>query len=192
MKRQVIEDYIDKWLERVDTLPEIAVVEQTLKVRQDQIFKARNEGVISKRSWKDEFSCIQFVRKRIEITLPVMIEDSLERQAYLMLPAHEKCDIVRYRYLASFRITALNIRKVKGFHLLESLGWYDRETNPNGVVKDHRVSVKFGFDNQVDPEVIGHLANCEFLPVKANLAKSSSCSLTLKELREEIKGWKHK
>jgi hypothetical protein len=190
MKRKVIESYIDKWIDRESTLSETLVVEQALKVRQDQLFKERNEGIISKRSWKDEFSCIQIVRKRIELTLPVMIQDSLDKQAYLMLPAHEKCDIVRYRYLASFRINALNIRKVKGFHLLESLGWYDRDFNPGGVVKDHRVSIKYGFDNNVDPELIGHLANCEFLPVKANLAKSSSCSLTLKELRNEINGWK--
>lgn len=38
---------------------------------------------------------------------------------------------------------------------------------------DHVVSVKYGYDNNISPEVIGHLCNLEFLPWKDNRGKGS-------------------
>lgn len=38
---------------------------------------------------------------------------------------------------------------------------------------DHIISIRFGFDNNIDPEIIGDIKNLRFIPWKQNLKKSS-------------------
>lgn len=52
---------------------------------------------------------------------------------------------------------------------------------------DHKYSIKEGFLNGVDPEIIGNIANLEFIPWEENLSKNKDCSITLIELTELIK-----
>ena len=52
---------------------------------------------------------------------------------------------------------------------------------------DHKVSIKFGFDNNVNPEIIGHINNLEFIPWKDNLSKGIGCSITLEQLLNTVK-----
>lgn len=96
-------------------------------------------------------------------------------------------NIQNYRRLCDFKINLNNIRIIKGYEKLVHLGWYNQLNNPYGVVKDHRLSIKFGFDNKVPFNLVGHPANCEFLTVKENNQKSDRCSLTLDQLCLEIK-----
>ena len=81
------------------------------------------------------------------------------------------------------------IQQVRGYHLLVQHGMYSRNFNPAGVVRDHRYSVCEGFCRKVDPRIISHPANCEFLQHKANASKSRKSSITLKELLDEIEVW---
>lgn len=84
-----------------------------------------------------------------------------------------------YRYKASFNITLDNIEHIKGYSLLQKLGFYNRQTNPNGVVKDHRFSIKSGILLNIPPKYLGHIDNCEFLTYEDNLVKSSNNSISL-------------
>ena len=105
----------------------------------------------------------------------------LDQQLYI--DRHDK--ISRYRYDARFKLTPNIISKVEGYEKLLKYGMFSSD-NPEGVVMDHRVSVKYGFDNNIPPEIIGHYLNCEFLQEKENLAKSSRCSLDIKQLKHMI------
>jgi hypothetical protein len=80
-----------------------------------------------------------------------------------------------------------NINHIRGYNLLEKFGWYNVITNPDGVVKDHRVSIKYGFENAISSSIIGHIKNCEFLQYSCNATKSSHSSITLNDLLNEIK-----
>ena len=53
---------------------------------------------------------------------------------------------------------------------------------------DHMYSIKEGFLNDVDPEIIGNIANLEFIPWEENLSKNKICSITLEELKNNIDG----
>jgi hypothetical protein len=53
---------------------------------------------------------------------------------------------------------------------------------------DHRYSIKEGFLNDVDPGIIGNIANLEFIPWEENLKKNKDCSITLEELKNNIYG----
>ena len=96
----------------------------------------------------------------------------------------EELDKSSYRYKARFNITWENIRYIEGYELLQKIGFYNRETNPNGAVKDHRFSIKSGIDNNIPPEYLGNTANCEFLSFKDNIKKSSNNSITFEEFCE--------
>lgn len=190
MKRKDIEAYIDTWMAQIETIGDLKVLDGAISSRFNQIRNLSKTGAIDKKQYSSEYKCLKFLRKRVELIQTAMLQASLEQQAYLILPEHEKCGIQKYRYLASFQILPSNIRSIKGFELLEQLGWYHPQTNPGGVVKDHRLSVKFGFDNNIDPNIIGHLANCEFLRCADNTRKSSNSSVTLNELKIKIKSFK--
>jgi hypothetical protein len=73
-----------------------------------------------------------------------------------------------------------------------NLSWkrYHDLINPNNLIRgdlyelDHKFSKTEGFNQGVPPEIIGHHANLELLPKKANRAKRTKCSITLNELYE--------
>ncbi len=81
------------------------------------------------------------------------------------------------------------------FKLIENHGWYsakNRGNNLNGVSRDHIVSVKFGFENSIDPKIISHPANCQLLRHNDNVSKNKKCSMTIEELLEKIQNWNNR
>ena len=122
---------------------------------------------------------VKMVRKIAD----VLIEQGLEEQRLYL---DRSDDYARYRYECRFKITATNISLIKGYDLLLNRGVYST-ANTAGVVKDHMISVKYGFDNKIDPLVIGHISNCQFISYAENAKKSSNCSRSLDSLLEEIR-----
>jgi hypothetical protein len=53
---------------------------------------------------------------------------------------------------------------------------------------DHIYSRKTGFENKVDPKIIGHQENLRVIPASDNRAKSYNCDITLEELMVKTKG----
>ena len=82
------------------------------------------------------------------------------------------------------------------FSLIESYGWYSPinsdKPNLSGVSRDHMVSVKYGWENNIDPKIISHPANCRLLLQSENVSKSSNCSITYEELLQRIEAWNRK
>ena len=80
---------------------------------------------------------------------------------------------------------------ILGYELFQEHGTYNRISNPHGVEKDHRISKRYGWEHGIDPEIIRHPANCEFLPRKLNSDKHEKCSISLETLLMEINNWNH-
>lgn len=53
---------------------------------------------------------------------------------------------------------------------------------------DHIVSMRYGFENNVDPMVIGNINNIKFISWEENLKKGIRSHMSLEELTEKIKG----
>lgn len=51
---------------------------------------------------------------------------------------------------------------------------------------DHKVSVYYGFINNIELEIIAHYKNLEVIPKFENQSKHSGCSMKIEELRREI------
>jgi hypothetical protein len=78
------------------------------------------------------------------------------------------------------------------FELIKKYGWYQAKNhgdNLNGISRDHMISVKFGYENNINPEIIKHPANCQLLIHNNNSSKNKKCSLTLNELINKIDKW---
>lgn len=95
---------------------------------------------------------------------------------------------IEYYEKCKFDIQHL-LEKIEGYELLVKHGMYDRLKNPSGVVRDHIVSIAFGFKNDIDPKIISHPANCRFVLHKENARKSSLNGFTLNELYDRIDKW---
>ena len=55
---------------------------------------------------------------------------------------------------------------------------------------DHKISVKYGFDNNIPPHIIGNINNIEMVPWFDNLSKGPRCTLSIEELLELINNTK--
>lgn len=71
--------------------------------------------------------------------------------------------------------------------LLTELGWYapkgkSGKWNPNGLCRDHKVSVNEAIKNNYDPYYISHVMNCELITQVENNKKKTSSSLSYPEL----------
>ena len=101
-------------------------------------------------------------------------------------------DLKLYRHFSSFKFDLKDYPDKYDFSLIEKYGWYKAKNhgdNQNGVSRDHIISVKYGFDNNIPTWIIAHPANCQLLRHKENVSKYSKCDLTLDELMIKIKKW---
>ena len=97
-----------------------------------------------------------------------------------------------FRSLCSFKFNVFNYPEEFDLALIEKHGWYsasNRGGNSNGVSRDHMLSVRFAFDNGIDPMLVSHPANCKLLRHNDNVSKFSKCSITHEELKARIEKW---
>jgi hypothetical protein len=69
--------------------------------------------------------------------------------------------------------------------LIKQFGWRSK-TNPNGVSRDHRVSVNEAIKNNYNPFYIKHPLNCELMLFEQNNRKKTKSSIPFKELKRQI------
>ncbi len=62
--------------------------------------------------------------------------------------------------------------------------------NKTGVVRDHILSRKDGWVNGIEPQIISHPANCQFLTLSDNSKKGDRSWITYEQLLERINVWR--
>ncbi|MBC8428347.1 hypothetical protein H8D04_00545 [bacterium] len=89
-------------------------------------------------------------------------------------------DYVKYRR---------NVLSITRLQELETLK-YSHKRGKSGITNsyqlDHKVSIKYGFENAIPPYIIGNIENLEFIPWMDNRKKSISCSMGIDELLNKI------
>lgn len=104
----------------------------------------------------------------------------------------KRAALQNYRSDCQFQFNLKDYPNEFEFTLIEKYGWYlpkNRGNNLNGVSRDHMVSVRFGFDNNIPPEHIRHPANCRLLQHNSNVSKGSKNSITYDQLLQRITAW---
>lgn len=106
-----------------------------------------------------------------------------------------KAPLANYRMDCRFNFNLADFCSEFDFSQIEKFGWYkakNKGDNQGGISRDHMVSVKFGFENKIDPKIIAHPANCALMRHGLNVSKSSKCSISLDELLKRIEKWNNK
>lgn len=94
-----------------------------------------------------------------------------------------------YKKLCEFNFDVYQYPKIPNYNLLLDLGIYHPVNNKDGVCRDHIISKEYGFRNNIDPSIISHPANCQFLTNYDNIKKGESSFLNLDQLIERIEKW---
>ncbi len=106
------------------------------------------------------------------------------------LPEYEK-----YKRECQFEFGIRDYPEEFDFSLIEKHGWYKAKNhgdNLGGVSRDHIMSIRWGFENKIDPKYIRHPANCQLLIHNDNVSKGKKESITLDILLERIRVWDSK
>lgn len=143
------------------------------KLTPQKIISAQNLGYLKLRNLKDAY------KKGIEMGR-IKVKDK-------NLKIYEE-----YRKMCSFNFNLADFPEEFSFDIVEKFGWYRAKNNGDnidGVSRDHMVSIKYGFENSIDPKIISHPANCRLILQKENSSKNSKNSISLDELKEKIIFW---
>jgi len=111
------------------------------------------------------------------------------------LEKRKKDTLYHYRMCCVFKFNLADYPEEFDFSLIEEHGWYsakNRGNNLNGVSRDHIVSVKYGYQNNIDPNIISHPANCRLMLHGSNVSKGEKCGMTVEQLKEKIRQWDEK
>ena len=103
--------------------------------------------------------------------------------------------LINYRADCAFRFNVYDFPDEFDLSLVEEFGWYrakNRGNNLQGVSRDHIISVRYGFDNNIGADIISHPANCQLLRHGENISKGKKCHLTIEQLFDRIRYWNDK
>ena len=108
-----------------------------------------------------------------------------------------KLSLRTYLARAGFKFNVFDYPTKFDISLIEQHGWYspggkfgrNKNTNFTGVSRDHLYSVQEGWINDVDPEILGHPANCQIILQSENISKGNRSSISLDDLLHRIKNW---
>lgn len=103
--------------------------------------------------------------------------------------------LINYRHDCAFKFSLKDFPDEFDFSIVENNGWYKPKNKGNnlyGVSRDHRISVRYGFDNNIDPKILAHPANCDLILHSQNSSKNINNSITLHELMDKIVIWDSK
>jgi hypothetical protein len=103
-----------------------------------------------------------------------------------------KTEFELYKQRAKFKFNLKDYPNKFDFTLIKKYGWYkakNRGDNLNGVSRDHMLSIKGGFRQGIEPELLAHPANCKLMRNNDNIRKNDKCTITYEELLERIKNW---
>ena len=104
-----------------------------------------------------------------------------------------KVEFRRFYQQCVFRFDVCDFPQEFDLKLVDRHGWYSsRKRNMMGISKDHKMSVKYAFDNGVEPKLVRHPANCELMSHIKNVRKGVKHSLEEAELISSIERWNKK
>lgn len=104
-------------------------------------------------------------------------------------------EFLAYKHACAFKFNVWQYPEEFNLDLIKEHGWYkaaNRGNNLTGVSRDHKISVMFGWENKIPPEIIAHPANCELMQHAKNISKHAGCSILLEQLLDTINIWNAK
>lgn len=146
---------------------------------------------ISMKEWWVRKHPIKKAKVITERTCKICKTNSLNKRKQICEPCKFNYYHV-YRPLCEFKFDPKKYPNKFDLSVFSKNGYYspsNKRNNLTGVSRDHLYTVKDGFDNKIDPEIIKHPANCSLVVHTSNQSKGRNSSITLVELLSRIKEW---
>jgi hypothetical protein len=92
--------------------------------------------------------------------------------------------IVPLELKSSWELYKYNVWKYTNIQNVENLQHHDKRGRAGikGAYNlDHKISIKYGFDNSIPPEIIGDIDNLQMLPWEENYSKGTNCYSKIKD-----------
>lgn len=86
-------------------------------------------------------------------------------------PEKDKNDIQIYYEKSNWICRMFDIVE-NGMIMIEQFGIFNSHKNSNGVVRDHILGRKYGYNNGIFPEILRHPANCQIIRSSENISKA--------------------
>ena len=100
----------------------------------------------------------------------------------------------RNRYAFTFNV--FHYPELFDLELIKDKGWHSHggryDYNPEGLTRDHRVSVNESIRNGYDPYYIKHPVNCEIMTFSENDRKKARSSISYEDLVKEVDMYEQK
>lgn len=90
------------------------------------------------------------------------------------VPLKDKTKYQIYFEESNWNKRMFDIESIQGQDKLKQYGIFNNIKNSKGVVRDHRLSRKTGFELKIPPAILRHPANCEILLHSENIAKKKA------------------
>lgn len=171
--------------------PDTPITENEVK-KTKIIIEDKIHNGMSPREIRDEYGIKytdfgMFLKKAFGIKLKTLLA---ARHNYIEKSGRGVTDAKKiYKKACAFKFDPYTIPSLHGFDLIKTHGFYHPLKNPNGVSRDHIISIEYGWRNGVDPSIISHPANCQYLPHVLNSRKNSACGMALDDLITLIANW---
>lgn len=178
-KRRFLKDYDWATLQQeYDSGKSIRVLAKEYKMASKSFIKASKNGLLILRSKSAAGVLSQKLRPR----------DYSECRS-------KRPALVNYRADCLFKFNLSDYSEEFDFTLIEQYGWYkakNRGNNQTGISRDHAVSVRYGFDNNLPASHLSHPANCVLMQHGNNASKGKNNTMSYEELLKRIEAWDKK
>lgn len=156
------------------------------------IYRLLNEEKLSpndiKRKYNIQYSDFgMFIKNSLGLELRSL--SNAVKNYYIQHNKHKTSEKALYKDQCQFQFNPYQYKNILGYNLLLSNGLFHPINRPNGMCRDHIISIEYGWRNKIPPSIISHPANCQFLTNVDNIKKGSGCSFSLKQLMERITPW---
>jgi len=118
----------------------------------------------------------------IEGRHPMCFSDIILRMSISNSKPHEHTE--KFKEYSEVVIQETNRSLIKHKKEIEN---YDLRGRKYGYELDHKYSISKGFEQKIDPKIIGHWKNLEILPKLKNRNKYTKCSIEINELLKIIR-----
>lgn len=145
-----------------------------------------------------EFSFVKhYTKSEKRFCTKSCVMDNLSKSATIRneIARKNRPALTNYRADCAFKFALNDYPAEFDFSLINEHGWYKPKNHGNnltGVSRDHMVSVRYGFDNNLPAKHLSHPANCMLLQHGENSSKGKSISLTYEQLLVKIVEWDNK
>lgn len=140
----------------------------------------------------------KIIKYCVECNKEMMCRPSEHRKKYcstrcwVLHTEKNKEPFLLYRQRCNFNFDVNHYPNKFDLTMISEYGWYspsNKGNNLNGISKDHMLSVKEGYEQGIDANIINHPANCKLMVHRENQKKNQKSSITIEELLERIKTW---